>query len=213
MSVKNKPKFYVVWEGRKPGIYTTWAETLEQVGGYPEAKYKSFSSRTDAETAFRGNYWSYAGRDTTTIKKSRDELKTMGVDLDGIAVDAACNGSPGDMEYRGVDLRTGTELFHGGPYADGTNNVGEFLAIVHALGLLQKRGQPDVPIYSDSLNAQSWVRRKQCRTKLQRTGRNERIFELIDRAIKWLHENSITNPILKWETEKWGEIPADYGRK
>ena len=210
---KNKPKFYVVWEGRKPGVYTSWAEASEQVTGIARAKYKSFASRPEAEAAYQRSYWSVAGKDTRTVKKTLEELAAMGVDLDGVAADAACAGVPGPMEYRGIEIRSGKELFHLGPLADGTNNVGEFLAIVHALALLKKASKPDVPVYSDSYNARKWVRERRCRTKLQRTGRNDRIFELIERAERWLRENEIANPVLVWNTAEWGEIPADFGRK
>jgi ribonuclease HI len=210
---RNKPKFYVVWEGRKPGLYTSWAEASEQVTGVAGAKYKSFASRAEAETAYRGNYWAVAGKDTRTVRKSLAELEALGVDLDGVAVDAACSGVPGPMEYRGIEIRSGRELFHAGPLEDGTNNVGEFLAIVHALALLQRESKPDGTIYSDSYNARKWVHDRKCGTNLLRTGRNDRIFELIERALTWLRDNEVTNPVLAWDTAKWGEIPADFGRK
>jgi ribonuclease HI len=117
------------------------------------------------------------------------------------------------MEYKGVWVPDGSVLFSMGPLPDGTNNIGEFLAIVHALALLKVQGKPDLPIYSDSVTAQGWVKKGRCNTKLAPTKRNAKIFELIDRAEKWLATNRITNPLLKWETESWGEIPADYGRK
>ncbi|MBL8231451.1 MAG: ribonuclease H family protein [Bryobacterales bacterium] len=210
---KAKPKFYVVWEGRKPGIYTTWADAESQVAGFAGAKFKSFASRHEAEQAYRANYWQFAGKDTKTLKKSREELERMGVQFHGIAVDAACAGVPGPLEYRGVLLATGEEIFHQGPYEDGTNNIGEFLALVHALAMLHQQGKLDVPIYSDSKTALAWVRDRKCRTKHERSSRNEELFLLIDRAEAWLGSNPVRNPLLKWETEEWGEVPADFGRK
>lgn len=133
------------------------------------------------------------------------------VGLQTLCVDAACSGNPGAMEYRGVYLAEGREIFHFGP-VHGTNNIGEFLAIVHALALLDKQGTK-MPIYSDSATAISWVRRKQCRTQLARTPRTEKLYEMIARAEAWLKAHRVTNPILKWETGEWGEIPADFGRK
>lgn len=215
MGSKTKTKFYVVWRGVRPGVYTTWAEASQHVSGYAGAKFKSFESRAEAEAAFRGSAADYIGiakRAAPSAKRVTD-LASMGVDLDGVAVDAACSGVPGPMEYRGVELRDGSELFRIGPYEDGTNNIGEFLAIVHALELLKKQGRTDIPIYSDSRNAIGWIRAKQCRTNLGRTGRNEPIFDLISDALKWLRQNEPENPILKWETEDWGENPADFGRK
>lgn len=130
-----------------------------------------------------------------------------------LAVDAACSGNPGDMEYQGVHIATGKKIFHVGPLEEGTNNIGEFLALVHALALLKNEGKPNLTIYTDSRNAMLWVKAKRCNTKLEQTPRNEKIFEMIDRAEQWLANNPVTNPILKWETEVWGEIPADFGRK
>jgi ribonuclease HI len=128
------------------------------------------------------------------------------------AVDAACSGNPGPMEYRCVDLATGAEVFHFGP-VHGTNNIGEFLAIVHALALMERDGIKGKIIYSDSRNAMLWVKKKQCKTKLARTPRTEQLYQIIARAENWLRTHQINTPILKWETQKWGEVPADFGRK
>lgn len=208
-----KQKYYVVWEGVQPGVYDSWAKAGPMVQGVTGAKYKSFANRAEAERAYRQSYWSYVGQDTKTVKKTLPDLEKIGVHLDGLAVDAACSGNPGDMEYRGVHIRTGQEIFRVGPLEEGTNNIGEFLAIVHALAWLHQKNRPDIPIYSDSRNAQLWVKAGQCRTKLEPTSRNKPIFDLITRAERWLAQHRIANPVIKWETEQWGEIPADFGRK
>ena len=116
------------------------------------------------------------------------------------------------MEYQCIDLQTGTQVFHYGPI-HGTNNIGEFLAIVHALALMDQKGITDKVIYSDSVNAQLWVNKKQCKTKLERTPQTEQLYQIIARAENWLRTHPVTVPIFKWETKKWGEIPADFGRK
>ena len=133
------------------------------------------------------------------------------VNANAWAVDAACSGNPGPMEYRCIDLQTGQQVFHYGPI-HGTNNIGEFLAIVHGLALLKQKGS-NIPIYSDSKIAQKWVRDGKCRTALAPTSRNAELLGLVARAEKWLATNTYTNPIIKWETKQWGEIPADFGRK
>lgn len=207
-----KQKYYVVWEGRKPGIYDNWDDCKAQVQGFADAKYKSFESREEAKTAFASNYWKYTAKSASTAKIAARQPRSAIVQ-ESLAVDAACSGNPGDMEYQGVWTADGRKIFHQGPLPDGTNNIGEFLAIVHALALLKQQGRPNVPIYSDSKTAQGWVKKGKCNTKLDPTDRNGKIFELIERAEKWLALNKITNPILKWETEDWGEIPADFGRK
>ena len=130
-----------------------------------------------------------------------------------ISVDAACSGNPGTMEYQGVDTLTKRRIFHQGPFKDGTNNIGEFLALVHGLGYLKKHGHDTVPIFTDSVTAMAWVRNKKAKTTLERTPNNAILFELVARAEQWLKTNTYNNPIIKWDTEKLGEIPADFGRK
>lgn len=136
----------------------------------------------------------------------------MEVKANAWAVDAACSGNPGPMEYRCIDLETGIEVFRYGPI-HGTNNIGEFLAIVHALALMDKQGITDKIIYSDSYNAILWVQKKQCKTKLERNADTAKLYEIIARAELWLRKHAVRIPIIKWETSKWGEIPADFGRK
>jgi ribonuclease HI len=136
----------------------------------------------------------------------------MDVKANAWAVDAACSGNPGPMEYRCIDLATGMQVFHFGPL-HGTNNIGEFLAIVHALALMEKQGITDKVIYSDSYNAILWVQKKQCKTKLERTPATAKLYEIIARAEQWLRTHAVRVPIIKWDTNTWGEIPADFGRK
>ena len=203
-------KFYVVWQGLKPGVYASWEECKAQVAGFGKARYKSFPTREEAETAFSENPWRHLNPKKT--KTTLDRTSTGKLEKESIAVDAACSGNPGLMEYRGVYVADNREIFHVGPLEEGTNNIGEFLAIVHALALLKERNQ-HIPVYSDSVNAIKWVAQKKCNTKQAQSERNKPLFELIARAEKWLRENSYTNPVLKWDTKLWGEIPADFGRK
>ena len=203
-----KQKYYVVWKGVQPGVYDTWTDCRLQIQGYAGAIYKSFDSQQEAISAYHENPWIHIGN---TVKKSGDVRKKPYI-TESLAVDAACSGNPGDMEYRGVYVETGQELFRMGPLAQGTNNIGEFLALVHGLAFFKKNGC-QMPIYTDSRNAMLWVQQKKCKTKLERTTVNAYIFNLIERAEKWLRENDYTTQILKWETSDWGEIPADFGRK
>lgn len=133
------------------------------------------------------------------------------VDFNAIAVDAGCSGNPGPMEYQGVYLGNEQQLFHYGPIR-GTNNIGEFLAIVHALALIKQKGW-NMKVYSDSYNAILWVNNRKCKTKLELTPETQKAHELVQRAEKWLRENPQHAPVLKWETSEWGEVPADFGRK
>lgn len=207
-------KYYVVWQGHETGIFDSWASCQLSIKGYPNAKYKSFKTRQAAEEAFHGS--SYEKEISTGSKKSNTQSKTyeeIGILTDSISVDAACSGNPGIMEYQGVTTYDGSPLFHQGPFEHGTNNVGEFLALVHALAMLKRAEKPNTTIYSDSRIAIGWVRKGKANTKLQKNYKNQKLFELIYRAEAWLKSNTIANPIVKWNTKEWGEIPADFGRK
>lgn len=232
-------KYYVVWKGYAPGVYDSWEEAEIQVSGYPDAQYRSYRTQEAAIEAFREGYDKEglvqeinkklkemaeegtkiedptpAHKDPTPAlpREGADKIQASAPLLDTLAVDAACSGNPGKMEYRGVLVRTRQEIFRVGPMEQGTNNIGEFLAIVHGLALQEKQGT-HIPIYSDSVNAQLWVRQGVCKTKLEHTEVNDPIFELIRRAELWLRTHSFRVPIYKWETKQWGEIPADFGRK
>ena len=209
---KKKQKYYVVWYGNPAGIYDTWEACKRSIYGVKGAQYKSFETFEEAKKAFNREYADYKGK---TAKKSLSakELKLIGEpDLYSISVDAASSGNPGKMEYRGVDTQTREQLFHQGPFPEGTNNIGEFLALVHGLALLKQK-KSDRAIYSDSRIAINWVKRKKCGTKLTKNHKNAALFELVARAENWLRNNTYATKILKWETKAWGEIPADFGRK
>lgn len=183
------------------------------VEGCRGARYKGFPTREMAETAFADDHEKYFSAKPATPLKVACSNPLVGMPVaDSISVDAACSGNPGIMEYRGVDTRSGAQLFIQGPFPDGTVNVGEFLAIVHALAYLKQRNY-DWPVYSDSRTALAWVRKRSSNTRLEPTEKNGYLFELIRRAESWLRSNTWSNPVLKWETGYWGEIPADFGRK
>ena len=206
-----KNKFYTVWTGRQIGVFASWDECRLQVKGFPGARYKGFPTREAAESAFKSE------PDFSSDNEPKISWQTLPEgspkpDTNTIAVDAACSGNPGRMEYRGVFTDTGTELFRSPVFEGGTNNIGEFLAIVHCLAWQQKN-KLNYPIYSDSVNGQKWVREGACKTKLVENEKNKYLFEVIRRAEKWLHDNTFRVPIYKWRTEIWGEIPADFGRK
>ncbi|WP_299054638.1 ribonuclease H family protein [uncultured Polaribacter sp.] len=210
----SKKKFYVVWNGRKKGVFTSWKVCKAQIEGFDGAQYKSFANLDEAEIASKGNYNDYKGKDTKKKKLSSAEKEKIGKpNLESISVDAACSGNPGKMEYRGVFTHNKQQIFLKGPFDKGTNNIGEFLALVHGIALLKSKNKEHIPIYSDSKIAMSWVKKKQCKTNMHFDAANKDLLELIKRAEKWLKENTYKNPILKWETKAWGEIPADFGRK
>jgi ribonuclease HI len=206
----SKQKYYVIWRGRNPGVYTSWAAAEEQVKGFAGAQYKAFGSREEADAAFRSEYDSYKGKPSSLGKWRYAQRQPL---LPSVCVDAACNGSPGLLEYRGVFTGTGDQIFHAGPFQEGTNNVGEFLAIVHILKWMAEQKSP-LPVYSDSENGISWVYAGKCKTNLKQTNRNAALFDKIHEAETWLANHKPgADDVMKWDTVLWGEIPADFGRK
>ncbi|NRD18722.1 viroplasmin family protein [Winogradskyella eckloniae] len=213
MNTKKK-KYYTVWKGHKTGVFEKWKDCKAQIKDFPGAQYKSFSTLEAAKTALKGNYYDYIGKSKSFKSDlSEADLKKIGQpNYNSISVDAASSGNPGIMEYRGVDTKTKKQLFIQGPFKEGTNNIGEFLALVHGLAFL-KQHKSDRIIYTDSRTAMSWVRKKTCNSKIERNTKNQPVFDLVERAEQWLKANEYTTTIVKWETKAWGEIPADFGRK
>ncbi len=214
-----------MWSGRSTGVFSSWDECERQVKGIDGAKYKSFDTEEEARQAFDDGADMYLHPGIRRVIEKKNLLLLPESErpvYPSLAVDGACSGNPGMMEYRGVDAATGNEIFHFGPVAGGTNNIAEFLALVHVLALLQQKAAADqvhaeqlltLPIYSDSRIAQSWLRKRKCATKLLENSENRELFSIVRRAENWLNTHAWRNPILKWKTEEWGEIPADFGRK
>jgi len=211
---KKKKKYYTVWKGHRVGVFESWDDCKAQIKDFQGAQYKSFATFEAAKKAIKENYKDYIGKTKKfNSELSQLQLKKIGKpNFNSISVDAASSGNPGKMEYRGVDTQTKKQLFIQGPFEQGTNNIGEFLAVVHGLAFL-KKNKSDYVIYSDSRTAMSWVRKKTCNTKLELNDKNKPVFDLITRALTWLKENNYSTVIVKWETKAWGEIPADFGRK
>jgi len=199
-----KKKFYVVWRGRKTGIFHDWKTCNAQVYGFPRARYKSFKTFALAQETL-------LEKSANGISNSKKETSPMLPITDSISVDGACDMS-GKVEYKCVDISTGAVVYQSEVLLDGTNNIAEFIALVHALSYC-KRNNLNIPIYSDSVTAICWVKNKHQNTSHPRTKNNVRLFRLLDRAVEWLKENDYPNEILKWETKRWGENPADFGRK
>jgi len=207
---KSENKFYVVRKWKKIWIFDSRDECKESVNWFSDAKYKSFESKEDAETALQ-EWWEKYYEVKKTTKKVEVKHEDIPFFAESIAVDAACSGNPWEMEYRGIDLQTGDEIFHEN-FKIWTNNIWEFLAIVHWLNYLWDDNRV---IYSDSRIAISWVNQWKCKTKINTNESSDfsRLLEMVERAEKWLKENGIKHKILKWNTEDRGEIPADFGRK
>jgi len=210
-----KKKYYVVWIGRICGVYESWDSCRKQVFGFEGAKYKAFDSKLEANKVFLQGYEAFYKQNPPIGKSAKFNFLSHAdtqPELNSLSVDAACNMVTGEMEYQGVHTGTKERWFHKGIFQGATNNIGEFLALVHGLALL-KQINSSIPIYSDSVTAIAWVRHKKHKSIVLPTKENEQIFDLLTRAEFWLKNNAFTTPIMKWNTKNWGEIPADFGNK
>jgi ribonuclease HI len=207
-----KDKFYVVWKGRMCGVFDNWNDCKTQVSGFENAKYKSFETKIEAEKAFADGYQNYYKQNSITSKTNFANFSGELPALNSLSVDASCKMVTGQMEYQGVHTGTKELWFKQGPFPKASNNIGEFLALVHGLALLKQKNI-NIPIYSDSITAIAWVRNKKHKSIVLPTEENETIFDLLTRAELWLQNNHFQTPIIKWDTTKWGENPADFGRK
>lgn len=210
MAIKT-PKYYAVRKGRKTGIFYNWPDCSAQVHQFPQAVYKSFSTLKEAEAFLAHNSSTPTISTTRTIEPHSPKLNSL-IIPDSICVDASCLGNPGIMEYRGVHTSSGQEIFRSPVISLGTNNLGEFLAIVDGLIYLQEQGSL-IPIYSDSKTALLWTAKRKVNTSLPANSQTREIWQLVDRALSWLNSHTYSNPLYKWDTPIWGEIPADFGRK
>lgn len=205
-----KQKYYVVWHGRRTGIFTTWAEAKAQVNGLAGAQFKAFDTRAQAEMAYKARYKNFVRAKglgwQARLFEGPPPLTPS------YCTDAACSGNPGVLEYRAVNTETGEIIFARGPFPEGTSNIGEFLALVELLMRLSEKHDA-APIYSDSEIAIAWVKQKKCKTQLTPNERSAELFARIRDAELWLIMLEYPNLILKWLTDEWGENPADYGRK
>lgn len=206
-----KKKYYVIWVGHKTGIVDSWEECKKRIHGFKGARYKSYKSLEEAKRAYASYRTDNIGSTQHSYTTNAEIFSRTPPIRESLAVDAACSGNPGPMEYRGVYVNSGEVVFHV-KFPLGTNNIGEFLAIVHGLAELKRKNQ-NIPIYTDSSIALKWVKKKKCFTKLERDSNTEKLFKIIERAETWLKNNTYQQPLLKWDTERWGEIPADFGRK
>jgi ribonuclease HI len=221
---------YVVWKGRKPGVYDSWSECYEQVNGYSGPVYKGFHSRGEAKEALKRDPLIYVrglpGKNTS--QKSHDQLKKEArrrnryerraekrqqrkeaqavvqrqerLELPCIVVDGSYLGNLDRMEYQAIGLPQNAIIFSDGPYRGGGASIAEFLGLVKGLQYLENR-QMDMLIYSDSKTALSWVRR--CKVNsviLKRDDCPDQVKEMVQDALGWLRSNT---DFTKGRFRKW----------
>lgn len=157
-----KQKFYVVWKGRKPGIYTRWDQCKAMVDGFAGAKYKSFASMAEAEAAFGSSVAPAfkSSKPASQTKKSHGNKSLSQEAIDvmpeqvKIFTDGACEPNPGEAGtglavY--VDNKI-SELWFGLYQPMGTNNTAELQGLQQALEMAKAKIAQglSVAIYCDS---------------------------------------------------------------
>lgn len=213
---KKRSKFYTVFRGFVPGVYETWEECQASTKGFSGASFASFKTRAEAEHALSVGDLKKWREMEETLKKDRWMHSDVLKDGPCLVVDAACSGFPGPVEFRGVLLPSSAEAFRCGPFRNGSNNIGEFLAIVTGMRWLNERSLA-IPIYSDSKCAIGWVtHRGVCNTSMDKADQSAEIRSELARAESWLRgpfAHKYIKLLRKWDTEELGEIPADFDRK
>jgi len=213
-----KNKFYVVWNGHTPGIYTTWDDCKKQVNGFKGAEYKGFPSLDIAEQEFEKRN---SSENIKIINKAFEKgnnnfnpLLPDDIDQEALCVDGACSGNPGKGDYQCVVVGSKENIFLHTEFKETTNNLMEFFALVECLQYLTKHKTHNMTVYSDSVSAIAWVRNKKAKTTLKRTNDNYDTFAMLEKFENWLNKNDYSEVIIKkWNTRELGEIPADFGRK
>lgn len=129
------------------------------------------------------------------------------VPVEGIATDAAHSTKHGTTRYRGIDLKTGKQLFIR-ELGNQTVNIGEFLGVVEAAKYIIENNYLPAIIYTDSITAITWFKNK-------KTASKKRNIEL-KKAEIFLNIMAVYVDKIKvehWKNDAWGETPADFGLK
>lgn len=125
----------------------------------------------------------------------------------GIATDAAHSMKNGKTEYQGIDLATRQQIFYR-DLGNQTTNIGEFLAVIEAVKyIIENDFQPRV-IFTDSTTAIAWFKTK--KTSSTKPCKDLQKAEMFLRAMA---ADVDTIEIYHWDNKRWGETPADFGRK
>ena len=134
-------KFYVVWAGRKTGVFTDWPTAHQYVDKFPGAKFKSFATQAEAAQAFRSGSPASAGPRTPAKDSNRAPAKVPATSA-GLQIycDGACEPNPGSAGSGIVVYRDGklVQLWYGLYNPHGTNNTAELNALHHALLMAEK---------------------------------------------------------------------------
>lgn len=129
-------KYYVVWKGRKPGIYKTWTECKAQTDGHSGARFRSFSDKSEAEKAFKKAPKRKRVRRNAQVKDNTSPPIFAHPKTDVVIYcDGACPENPGEAGC-GLSIFYGDRLsaaWYGLYHTDGTNNTAELHGFHQAL--------------------------------------------------------------------------------
>ena len=175
-----KEKYYAVAAGYKTGIYTAWfgSEGAEvQVRGFSGARYKSFSTREEAEKWLENPVLrkSPPTSDAMNVSFPPGEEETSAADTVNIYTDGGCSGNPGPGGWGAVIADGDSRRELSGGYRLTTNNRMELMACIKALEAMTE--QRELSLYSDSRYvvygitkgwARKWRSQDWMRTKTER---------------------------------------------
>ncbi|MGE3297060.1 MAG: viroplasmin family protein [Porticoccaceae bacterium] len=132
-------KYYVVWVGKAPGIYSTWPEAERQIKGFPGAKFKSFPTLALAEAAYAQGKTAMVRKPASPRAKVAATGKHASADIE-IYCDGACDPNPGQAGTGIAIYKSGAlyQLWYGLYNPAGTNNTAELLGLHHALVFADK---------------------------------------------------------------------------
>lgn len=129
--------------------------------------------------------------------------------MDKIIVHSTANTKTKRMAYKGFNESTNKWIFKVKYKGYCTQNVADFMAIVHALHYC-KINNIDLPIYNDNLVAIKWVKDKKVNSLLIKTKENHELFQSFENALVILKQNDFLNPILFWKKKELGNIKNPF---
>lgn len=138
-------KYYAVRKGKNPGIYKTWAECKEQVGGFSGAEFKGFASLEEAKNFINGG------------SSAPEQCES-----DAVAyVDGSFSGEQNMFSYGAVLFYNGETLTFKKSFSDselvGMRNVaGEIKGSEFIMNYCIEHKIPSVDIYYDYEGIEKW---------------------------------------------------------
>ena len=181
---------YVVFVGREPGIYSNLSDCLEQLRGFKDRKYLSYTSLAEAEEALK-RY------NQGTLYIGDNISDTLKQDINsGIYISCTYDAQTEQWAAYGKDIESGMELLSIDAMPFATKNLTEFLAVVAVLRYCKNRGKLD-NVYVDNIKILNWIHNKKAEYFIQKNQKNKELYTAILAAEKWLSDNANYNNVTR----------------